>query len=116
MKKLTLFFVVFVFFFNSIKAQDVKRENVARECVLYEIFTGVRCKNCPAVALGVARLLEEGKNVAVVAYHTNAWSTPDLYTTETNARANYYNVQGYPTVRTDGSICVEALQKIIVNK
>lgn len=107
MKKLTLFFVVSVFFFNSIKAQDVKQENVARECVLYEIFTGVGCPNCPGVALGMAKMLEEGKDVAVVAYHTDAYSTPNFYTNETNSRSDYYRVVSYPTVMADGALCVK---------
>lgn len=106
MKRLALFIIVLVLLSINIKAQDLTRENVARECVLYEIFTGVSCPNCPAVALGVARMLEEGKDIAAVAYHTNAFSVPNLYTTETNARANYYSVNSYPTVRTDGALCV----------
>lgn len=106
MKKVLLFIVASVLIFNSLKAQNATRENVARECVLYEIFTGIRCPNCPAVALGVARMLEEGKDIAAVAYHTSAFSPADLYTAETNSRANYYNVSSYPTVRTDGALCV----------
>lgn len=106
MKKVNLFIVISVLMFNNIKAQNTTRENVARECVLYEIFTGIGCPNCPAVALGVARMLEEGKDVAAIAYHTNAFSSPDLYTAETNSRAGFYNVSSYPTVRTDGALCV----------
>lgn len=106
MRKLSLFIIVLVLLSYNIKAQDNARENVARECVLFEIFTGVRCGNCPAVALGVARMLEEGKDIAAVAYHTSAYSDPALYTNETNQRAMYYSISGYPTVRTDGSLCV----------
>ena len=78
------------------------KDNVARECVLFEIFTGVRCPYCPAAANGIAQLLEEGKAIAPVAYHTNAFSTEDYYTNETNARASYYGVNSYPTLKTDG--------------
>lgn len=106
MRKLLLFIIVSVLFSLNLKAQETKRENVARECVLYEIFTGIRCSNCPAVALGMARMIEEGKSVAALAYHTSAFSTPDLYTTETNSRAMYYSIAGYPTVITDGQLCV----------
>ena len=105
MKKLVLLIIASVLFSCDIKAQN-KRENVARECVLFEIFTGINCSNCPAVALGMARMLEEGKSVAAVAYHTSAYSLPIFYTSETNARANYYYITGYPTVRTDGALCV----------
>ena len=85
---------------NFVTAQT--KDNVARECVLFEIFTGVRCPYCPAAANGIAQLLEEGKAIAPVAYHTNAFSTEAYYTSETNARANYYGVNSYPTLKTDG--------------
>ena len=78
------------------------KDNVARECVLFEIFTGVRCPYCPAAANGIAQLLEEGKAIAPVAYHTSAFSNPEYYTNETEARASYYGVTGYPTLKTDG--------------
>ena len=77
-------------------------KNVARECVLFELFTGVRCPYCPAAANAVAQLLEEGKPIAPVAYHTNAFSVPAYITTETNARASYYGVTTYPTLKADG--------------
>ena len=77
-------------------------KNVARECVLFELFTGVNCPYCPAAANAVAQLLEEGKPIAPVAYHTNAFSTAAYYTSETNARASYYGINSYPTLKTDG--------------
>lgn len=78
------------------------RDNVARECVLFEIFTGVRCPYCPAAANGIAQMLEEGLAIAPVAYHTTAFSTEEYYTNETNARANYYGITSYPTLKADG--------------
>lgn len=78
------------------------KDNVARECVLFEIFTGVRCPYCPAAANGIAQMLEEGLAIAPVAYHTTAFSTEEYYTNETNARANYYNITSYPTLKADG--------------
>ena len=80
------------------------KDNVARECVLFELFTGVRCPYCPAAANGVAQLLEEGKPIAPVAYHTSAFSNPEYYTTETNARASFYGINSYPTLKTDGML------------
>ena len=77
-------------------------KNVARECVLFELFTGVNCPYCPAAANGVAQLLDEGKEIAPVAYHTSAFSTNLYYTNETNARASYYGVSSYPTLKADG--------------
>ena len=78
------------------------KDNVARECVLFEIFTGVRCPYCPAAANGIAQMMEEGLSIAPVAYHTPAFSTEDYYTLETNARASYYSISSYPTLKVDG--------------
>ena len=75
------------------------KDNVARECVLFELFTGVRCPYCPAAANAVAQMLDEGLAIAPVAYHTSAFSTDLYYTSETNARASYYNISSYPTLR-----------------
>ena len=100
MKRSVLFFVLLIVFPSALYAQE--RENVARECVLFELFTGVRCQYCPAAANAVAQLLEEGKAIAPVAFHTSAFSTADYYTTETNARASFYGINSYPTLKTDG--------------
>lgn len=78
------------------------KDNVARECVLFEIFTGVRCPYCPAAANGIAQMMEEGLSIAPVGYHTTAFSTEEYYTSETNARANYYSISSYPTLKVDG--------------
>lgn len=78
------------------------KDNVARECVLFEIFTGVRCPYCPAAANGIAQMMEEGLAIAPVGYHTSAFSTEEYYTNETNARANYYSINSYPTLKVDG--------------
>lgn len=81
---------------------NVHAQNVAKECVLFEVFTGVNCPYCPAAAMAVGRLLEEGKAIAPVAFHTNAFSVPEFYTNETNQRANYYYINSYPTMKVDG--------------
>ena len=77
-------------------------KNVARECVLFEVFTGERCPYCPAAANGIAQMMDEGLAIAPVAYHTTAFSTELYYTDETNARANYYSINSYPTLKVDG--------------
>ena len=99
MKKLFLSVVVMLFMSTAF-AQT--KDNVARECVLFEIFTGVRCPYCPAAANGIAQMMEEGLAIAPVAYHTTAFSTEEYYTNETNARANYYSISSYPTLKADG--------------
>lgn len=100
MKKTSILLALFALLSISVYSQT--KENVARECVLFELYTGVRCPYCPAAANAVAQLLEEGKAIAPVAYHTNAFSTADYYTAETNARANFYGITGYPTLKADG--------------
>ena len=105
MKKTILFFVLFILMTASVSAQT--KDNVARECVLFELFTGVRCPYCPAAANGVAQLLQEGKAIAPVAYHTSSFSNPPYYTSETNARANFYGVSSYPTLKADGVLTRE---------
>ncbi len=97
MKKLFLSIVASLILSGSVMAQ-----NVARECVLFEVFTGVNCPYCPAAALAIGKMLDEGKSVAAVAYHTSAFSIPELFTSETNSRANYYGIYSYPTAKIDG--------------
>lgn len=104
MKKYSLLLVISLLLPAMSWAQT--KENVARECVLFEVFTGVNCPYCPAAANGIAQLMEEGKNIAPVAYHTSAFSTPAYFTAETNARASYYGVTSYPTLKADGNLTV----------
>mgnify|MGYP000853827327 CR=1 FL=1 len=77
---------------------------VAREKVVIEVFTGVNCPYCPAAANGVKDMLAAGLNIAPIAIHTSSFSIPQFYTTETNARAQYYGVTSYPTAKFDGIV------------
>lgn len=97
MKKLLLSIVATVFMSSSIFAQ-----NVARECVLVEAFTGINCGWCPAAAGGIAEMVKQGLNVAPLAFHNKLYSPSEYATSETNSRANFYNVTGFPTVVVDG--------------
>lgn len=96
MKK-SLFTLLAIVLIGSLSAQ-----NVARECVLFEVFTGVNCPYCPAAANAINQMMDEGLAIAPVAVHTSAFSTQDFYTTETNARANFYGITSYPTLKADG--------------
>ena len=100
MKKTLLFLAVALGLLPTAFAQN--KDNVARECVLFEVFTGVRCPYCPAAANGIAQMMDEGLAIAPVAYHTTAFSTDLYYTNETNARASYYGISSYPTLKADG--------------
>lgn len=85
---------------------SLSAQNVARECVLFEVFTGVNCQYCPAAANAIVQMLDEGLAIAPVAVHTSAFSTPEFYTSETNARANFYGITSYPTLKADGKLTV----------
>lgn len=97
MKKFLFTIVATVLMSASLLAQ-----NVAKECVLIEAFTGYRCPACPAAAGGVAEMLKQGLSVAPLAFHCNLYSE-EYATPETDARGlSFYKVQGYPTVVVDG--------------
>ena len=100
MKRTLLLWAVVLGMLPTAFAQS--KDNVARECVLFEVFTGVRCPYCPAAANGIAQMMDEGLAIAPVAYHTTAFSTDLYYTNETNARASYYGINSYPTLKADG--------------
>ena len=100
MKRTILLWAVVLGMLPTAFAQS--KDNVARECVLFEVFTGVRCPYCPAAANGIAQMMDEGLAIAPVAYHTSAFSTDLYYTNETNARASYYGIDSYPTLKADG--------------
>ena len=85
-------------------AVSVSAQNVAKECVLIEAFTGIACPFCPAAAGGISEMVKEGLSIAPLAFHTSYY-TPDGYdyaTTETNSRGSWYKVKSYPTVIIDG--------------
>ena len=102
MKKFLLTIVASVLMAGSISAQ-----NVARECVLIEAFTGINCPYCPAAANGIAQMLDEGLSIAPIAFHNSYYSPAQYANTETNGRATYYSVNSFPTVLIDGMNKVE---------
>lgn len=102
MKKLTILLLSLLVCIGTLYSQNGGK-NVAKECVLFELFTGVNCPYCPAAANGVMQMLDEGFQIAPVAFHTSAFSTSEFYTSETNARANYYSITSYPTLKADGT-------------
>ncbi|MDD2563549.1 MAG: Omp28-related outer membrane protein, partial [Salinivirgaceae bacterium] len=71
--------------------------------VIIEDFTGTWCQYCPGAANGIDDMLENDLLIGAIAYHSG--STPSsLNTSEGAARINYYNVEGFPTVRIDGVV------------
>ena len=97
MKKLLLTVIATIMIAGSISAQ-----NVAKECVLIEAFTGIGCPACPAAAGAISKMVEEGLAIAPLAFHSSYYSPATYATTETIARNNWYKVKSYPTVIIDG--------------
>ncbi len=102
MKKFLLSIVASVMIAGSVSAQ-----NVARECVLIEAFTGIGCPYCPAAANGIAQMLQEGLSIAPIAFHNSYYSPAEYANAETNGRATYYSVNSFPTVLIDGMNKIE---------
>ncbi|MDD2227792.1 MAG: FlgD immunoglobulin-like domain containing protein [Candidatus Cloacimonetes bacterium] len=72
--------------------------SVPRELVVVEIATGTWCQHCPGASMGAHDLLTNGIAVAVVKNHNQ----DSFANTASNARNNYYAVNGYPTSLFDG--------------
>ena len=101
MKKNLFLFIVAMLAMPAMFAQP---KNVARECVLFELMTGVDCGNCPAADEAIEQMVEEGLSIAPVCYQAPSYSVPELTNDEVAARVSYYSAMGYPTLFMDGSI------------
>ncbi len=77
-------------------------QNGQRQMVLAEDFTSTLCTYCPGAALGMDDLLAQGKNVAVIADHSNYGNTDPFKNVYSLARNTMYGVQAYPSVTFDG--------------
>ncbi len=85
-------------FFMMVAALISSAQNVTRNMVIVEEFTGAWCVNCPGAAMGIEDLLANDWPVGAIAYHNN-----DNYETEEAlARDAYYEIWGYPTTIFDG--------------
>lgn len=104
MKK-TLLLIAAAFITASTSFAQIK--NVARECVLFELLTGVYCSACPAADQAIEYMLNQGLAIAPVAYQDPYFSEPSLYTSEVSARINYYMNQVCPDLFVDGLTEVE---------
>ena len=88
----------------AMPAMFAQPKNVARECVLFELMTGVHCGNCPAADEAIEEMLADGLLIAPVCYQAPSYSVPELTNDEVAARVSYYSAMGYPTLFMDGSI------------
>ncbi|MBI9033024.1 MAG: T9SS type A sorting domain-containing protein [Bacteroidales bacterium] len=79
---------------------DVYLYETERNLVIIEEATGTWCGYCPGAAMGIDALVENGWDVAPVAYHGG----DDYTTSEGEARNNYYVIGGYPTATFDGVV------------
>lgn len=87
----------------AMPAMFAQTKNVARECVLFELMTGVDCGNCPAADEAIEQMVSEGLSIAPVCYQAPSYSVPELTNDEVSARVSYYSAMGYPTLFVDGS-------------
>ena len=99
-KNLTLLLVAML----AMPTMFAQTKNVARECVLFELMTGVHCGNCPAADEAIEEMLADGLLIAPVCYQAPSYSVPELTCDEATARIAYYDAMGYPTLFMDGSI------------
>ena len=100
MKKNLFFFLAVMLVMPTMMAQT---KNVTRECVLFELMTGVHCGNCPAADEAIEQMVNEGLHIAPVCYQAPTYSVPELTCDEVAARVAYYSAMGYPTLYVDGS-------------
>ena len=96
MKKLSFLLIALIMLFGyTLNAQQVERD-----MVVLEIATGTWCYYCPGAAMGAEDLIANGKDVAVVEYHSG-----DSYENSFgNYRNSYYNVSGIPDAHFDGIV------------
>ena len=93
--KFRLLFIIGLLACSSLFAQQV-----ARNMVVLEIGTGTWCTYCPGAAMGAHDLIANGKDVAVIKYHSG-----DSYANAASAaRISYYNITGFPTSYFDGTL------------
>ena len=77
-------------------------QQVNKNYVLVEIFTSTGCYFCPGAEMGAEDLVNNGKDVAVIAYHHNSFGDT-LYNTAGLSRINFYGYQGTPVTYFNGS-------------
>ncbi len=94
MKK-TLLFLIGILMTSWAFAEPAERQKV-----VMEIFTGTWCVFCPGAAMGAEDMLDNGHDVAIIKFHVG----DSFANAQSNARANYYNPQGYPTTWFDGTL------------
>jgi len=95
MKNKYLHLLILLLVFKMAVAQQVPREEV-----LLEGFTGTWCSVCPGASMGAEDLILNGHDVVVIEYHINdVFETPNAL-----ARQYYYYVNALPTVYFDGII------------
>jgi len=83
---------------DSLFSKMLVTNNVKRNLVIIEDFTGTWCQYCPGAQMGIEDLVESGYPIAAIANHSS-----DNYSTgETSARLSYYGIGSLPTVKFDG--------------
>jgi len=89
-------FVLFVITLALMLSQSYAQ--VERDMVILEIGTGTWCQYCPGAAMGADDLIANGKDVAVIEYH----SGDEYQNTYSTSRISYYSIGSFPTAKFDG--------------
>lgn len=92
---------LFVLFIGLIVGLSAICQQVNKNFVLVEIFTSTGCYYCPGAELGAIDLIENGQDVAVIAYHHNSFGDT-LYNAAGLSRINFYGYEGTPDVYFNG--------------
>ncbi|MEA3503858.1 MAG: Omp28-related outer membrane protein [Bacteroidota bacterium] len=92
---LTFSLLIFALSLTTVNAQQVERE-----MVILEEGTGTWCGYCPDAADAIHQLLENGADLAPIAYHSGSGDEYD--NTAGASRISYYNITGFPTSIFDG--------------
>lgn len=96
MKRMFISAIALLFIFGTAVSQDVERQYV-----MLEKFTGVACPPCAAMAGDLDKAVEDGCDFAIIEYHQYR---VDQYSTPFGAiRNNFYpEITGYPALFFDG--------------
>ncbi|MCS7202645.1 MAG: thioredoxin [Dictyoglomus sp.] len=100
-KFLLKIFIIFLLFLTSTYSSP--QENVSRKLVL-ELFTATWCGPCARYGPLVDKIYDQFSN-QIILLRNQVWHD-GLDTKETNNRANYYRIEGVPTLIINGKYAI----------
>ncbi len=87
--------------YNDTLAEYINTYSTSKKAVLVEIASGTWCGFSPPAQLGSNDLINNGKNVSIIAYHSS-----DTYATNESwdRSIGYYGISNFPTTLFDGTL------------